>query len=385
VPFYLGYKLNFINIKAISRKEFYHLIRDFRSLYMAFLMPLLLILLFGYALSLDVDNLSVVVVDHDRSPLTRDILSKLDASPYFNIIGYSTDESSAASSLDKGNATLTIVFPPKFTEKIKSGNDSPLQIIMDGADPNYATISRGYIESFIENYNSALLNDYLNRTGMGRLNMPVNGRVRIWFNEELESTNFIMPGIIAIIIMIVGVILTSLVIAREYENGTMETIKSLPIKAEEFFLGKAIPYYFIAFTNVLVSVLMGQMLFGVVIKGSFILMLAASTVYIMVALAMGLFISVAVKSQLVANQIAILTSYLPALMLSDFVFPIENMPFILRRISYIVPARYFIDILNGLYLRNIGLTYLWKDYLVLILMFLVFFILTYKKLKKEGL
>jgi ABC-2 type transport system permease protein len=385
VPFYLGYKLNFINIKAISRKEFYHLIRDFRSLYMAFLMPLLLILLFGYALSLDVDNLSVVVVDHDRSPLTRDILSKLDASPYFNIIGYSTDVSSAASSLDKGNATLTIVFPPKFTEKIKSGNDSPLQIIMDGADPNYATISRGYIESFIENYNSALLNDYLNRTGMGRLNMPVNGRVRIWFNEELESTNFIMPGIIAIIIMIVGVILTSLVIAREYENGTMETIKSLPIKAEEFFLGKAIPYYFIAFTNVLVSVLMGQMLFGVVIKGSFILMLAASTVYIMVALAMGLFISVAVKSQLVANQIAILTSYLPALMLSDFVFPIENMPFILRRISYIVPARYFIDILNGLYLRNIGLTYLWKDYLVLILMFLVFFILTYKKLKKEGL
>ncbi len=385
MPFYLGYKLNFINIKAISRKEFYHLIRDFRSLYMAFLMPLLLILLFGYALSLDVDNLSVVVVDHDRSPLTRDILSKLDASPYFNIIGYSTDESSAASSLDKGNATLTIVFPPKFTEKIKSGNDSPLQIIMDGADPNYATISRGYIESFIENYNSALLNDYLNRTGMGRLNMPVNGRVRIWFNEELESTNFIMPGIIAIIIMIVGVILTSLVIAREYENGTMETIKSLPIKAEEFFLGKAIPYYFIAFTNVLVSVLMGQMLFGVVIKGSFILMLAASTVYIMVALAMGLFISVAVKSQLVANQIAILTSYLPALMLSDFVFPIENMPFILRRISYIVPARYFIDILNGLYLRNIGLTYLWKDYLVLILMFLVFFILTYKKLKKEGL
>ncbi len=385
MPFYLGYKLNFINIKAISRKEFYHLIRDFRSLYMAFLMPLLLILLFGYALSLDVDNLSVVVVDHDRSPLTRDILSKLDASPYFNIIGYSTDVSSAASSLDKGNATLTIVFPPKFTEKIKSGNDSPLQIIMDGADPNYATISRGYIESFIENYNSALLNDYLNRTGMGRLNMPVNGRVRIWFNEELESTNFIVPGIIAIIIMIVGVILTSLVIAREYENGTMETIKSLPIKAEEFFLGKAIPYYFIAFTNVLVSVLMGQMLFGVVIKGSFILMLAASTVYIMVALAMGLFISVAVKSQLVANQIAILTSYLPALMLSDFVFPIENMPFILRRISYIVPARYFIDILNGLYLRNIGLTYLWKDYLVLILMFLVFFILTYKKLKKEGL
>ncbi len=324
-------------------------------------------------------------MDHDRSPLTRDILSKLNASPYFDITGTPSDVSSAAAYLDKGSATIAIVFPPDFSEKIKSGNDSPLQIIMDGADPNYATISRGYIESFIENFNSTLLGDYLNRTGMDRLNIPVNGRIRIWFNEELESTNFIVPGIIAIIIMIVGVILTSLVIAREYENGTMETIKSLPIKAEEFFLGKAIPYYFIAFIDVLVSVLMGQILFGVVIKGSFILMLIASTVYIMVALSMGLFISVAVRSQLVANQIAILTSYLPALMLSDFVFPIENMPFILRRISYIVPARYFIDILNGLYLRNIGLTYLWKDYLILILMFFVFFILTFKKLRKEGL
>jgi ABC-2 type transport system permease protein len=377
--------LNLINIRAIARKEFYHLIRDFRSLYMAFLMPLLLILLFGYALSLDVDNVSVVVVDNDRSPLTRDLLSRLDASPYFNITAYPEDVSSAASYLDSGNATIAIVFPPDFTEKIRSGKDSPLQIIMDGADPNYATISRGYIESFIERYNSALLNDYLNRSGMERLNIPVNGRVRIWFNEELESSNFIVPGIIAIIIMIVGVILTSLVIAREYENGTMETIKSLPIKAEEFFLGKAIPYYFIAFTDVLISVLMGQILFGVVIKGSFILMLLASTVYLMVALAMGLFISVAVKSQLVANQIAILTSYLPALLLSDFVFPIENMPFILKKISYIVPARYFIDILNGLYLRNVGFTYLWKDYLVLILMFFVFFILTFKKLRKEGL
>ncbi|MBN1906862.1 MAG: ABC transporter permease [Deltaproteobacteria bacterium] len=377
--------MNFINIKAIARKEFYHLIRDYRSLFMAFLMPLLLILLFGYALSLDVDNVSVVVVDHDRSPLTRDILSKLNASEYFHITGYPSDVSSAALYLDRGSATIAIVFPPKFSEKIKSGNDSPLQIIMDGADPNYATISRGYIESFIENYNSALLNDFLHRTGMERLSIPVNGQVRIWFNEELESSNFIIPGIIAIIIMIVGVILTSLVMAREYENGTMETIKSLPIKAEELILGKAIPYYFIAFTSVLVSVFMGQVLFGVVIKGSFFLMLIASTVYIMVALAMGLFISVAVKSQLVANQIAILTSYLPALMLSDFVFPIENMPFVLRRISYIVPARYFIDILNGLYLRNIGFTYLWEDYLILMLMFLVFFIFTFKRLKKEGL
>ena len=377
--------MNLVNVKAIARKEFYHLLRDFRSLYMAFLMPLLLILMFGYALSLDVDNVSVVVVDHDKTLLTRDFLTKLDASPYFNITAYPNDASEAATYLDKGSATIALVFPPGWTDNIKSDSDSPLQVLMDGADPNYATISKGYIESFVEVYNNSLLGDYLNRMGMNKIKPPVNAKIRIWFNEELESSNFIVPGIIAIIIMIVGVILTSLVIAREYENGTMETIRSLPIKAEEFFLGKAIPYYFIGFADVLVAVLMGQILFGVVIKGSFILMLIASTLYLMVALSMGLFISVAVKSQLVANQIAILTSYLPALMLSDFVFPIENMPVMLRNISRIVPAKYFIDILNGLYLRNIGLSYIWKDYMILLIMFFIFFALTLKKLKKEGM
>ena len=377
--------MNAVNIKAIARKEFYHVLRDFRSLYMAFLMPLLLILMFGYALSLDVDNVSIVVVDHDKTPLSKDFLTRMNASRYFNITAYAENSSSASEYLDKGAATFAVIIPPGWTEKIKSDIDAPLQILLDGTDPNYATISRGYIESFIEKYNSSLLKEYLNRMGMEEIIPPVNGRVRIWFNEELESSNFIVPGIIAIIIMIVGVILTSLVIAREYENGTMETIRSLPIKAEEFFLGKAIPYYFIAFIDVMVAVLMGEILFGVIIKGSFLLMIIASTIYLMIALSMGLFISVAVKSQLVANQIAILTSYLPALMLSDFVFPIENMPFALQKISYIVPAKYFIDILNGLYLRDVGIPYLWHDFIILFIMFLIFLILTLKLLKKEGL
>ena len=352
---------------------------------MAFLMPLLLILMFGYALSLDVDNVSIVAVDHDKTPLSRDFLARMNASRYFYIAAYPESSRKASEYLDNGAATLAVIIPPGWTDRLKSDVDAPLQILLDGADPNYATLSRGYMESFIEKYNSTLLKDYLNRMGMEEIKPPVNGRIRIWFNEELESSNFIVPGIIAIIIMIVGVILTSLVIAKEYESGTMETIRSLPIKAEEFFLGKAIPYYFIAFIDVLVAVLMGEILFGVIIKGSFLLMIIASTIYLMVALSMGLFISVAVKSQLVANQIAILTSYLPALMLSDFVFPIENMPLPLQKISYIVPAKYFIDILNGLYLRNVGISYLWYDFIILFIMFLAFFFLTLKNLKKEGL
>lgn len=352
---------------------------------MAFLMPLLLILMFGYALSLDVDNVSIVVVDHDRTPLSRDFCTRMNASRYFNITAYPESSRRASEYLDNGSATLAIIIPPGWTERIKSDSDSPLQLLLDGADPNFATLAKGYIESFIERYNSTLLRDYLRRMGMQEIKSPVNGRIRIWFNEELESRNFIVPGIIAIIIMIVGVILTSVVIAREYENGTMETIRSLPIKAEEFFLGKAIPYYFIAFIDVMVAVLMGEILFGVIIKGSLLIMIIASTVYLMIALSMGLFISVAVKSQLVANQIAILTSYLPALMLSDFVFPIENMPLALQKISYIVPAKYFIDILNGLYLRNVGVSYLWNDFIILFLMFLAFLTGTLKILKKEGL
>jgi ABC-2 type transport system permease protein len=226
---------------------------------------------------------------------------------------------------------------------------------------------------------------FINRKGMHEIRMPVDARVRIWFNEDMESRNFIVPGIIAIIIMIVGAILTSLVIAREYENGTMETILSLPISAGDFFIGKALPYFFIGFVDTLIAVLMGQLLFDVVMKGSFWLMILASTVYIWTAVSLGLLLSVTVKSQLIANQMAVLISYLPSLMLSDFVFPLDNMPLILRMISRIVPARYFIDILNGLYLRNLGITYIWLDYLILLIMCVILANMTFRKLRKEGL
>jgi ABC-2 type transport system permease protein len=377
--------LNPTNVWAIARKEFYHLARDFRSMYLAFFIPLLLILMFGYALSLDVDNVRVAVVDYDKSSLSRDFFEKLKASPYFDIIAYLPDSNSASAYLDHGRATIGVIIPSGWTEDIKADRESSIQVLLDGADPNFAGLSMGYITAFVERYNNDLLKDFINRKGMNELVSPVDGRIRVWFNEDLESRNFIVPGIIAIIIMIVGVILTSLVIAREYENGTMETIRSLPISAGEFLLGKGIPYFFIGLADVLTAVLMGQVLFGVIMKGSFWLMILASVIYLWAALGLGLFISIAVKSQLVANQLAILTSYLPALMLSDFVFPIENIPGILQAISYIVPAKYFVDILNGLYLRNLGLSYLWSSYLVLIFISLIVTNLALMKLRKEGL
>ncbi|HLE19403.1 MAG TPA: ABC transporter permease, partial [Syntrophales bacterium] len=354
-------------------------------LYLAFAIPLLLILLFGYALSLDVNHIRTVVVDHDVTDLSRDFLRKLGASSYFKIIAHLPTAKAAALRLDDGRATLSIIIPEGWTKNIRSDRDAPMQVILDGSDPNFANISRGYITAFIEQYNRQLLQGFLNRQGMEKIKQPVEGQIRVWFNEDLESRNFIVPGIIALIIMIAGAILTSLVIAREYENGTMETIRSLPITSVEFLMGKAIPYFFIALTDVLISVLMGQVLFGVVMKSSFWLMILASSLYIGVALTLGLLISLIAKSQLVANQTAVLVTYLPSLLLSNFVFPVINMPKALQLLAAIVPATYYIKILTGIYLKNLGMTHLWANFLVLAIMFMFLAALNCVLLKKEGL
>jgi ABC-2 type transport system permease protein len=377
--------VNPTRIRAVAKKEVYHLLRDFRSLYLAFFIPLLLIFLFGYALSLDVEDVKCAVVDHDKTALSRDLINKLDASSYFRVTRNLPNTEALTKHLDHGWLTMGLVIPPRWTEDIKADRASPLQVLLDGSDPNFAGISRAYISAFIEGYNQDQLRDFLNRKGREEIKAPVEGRIRVWFNEDLESRRFIVPGIIAIIIMIVGAMLTSLVIAREYENGTMETVRSLPIRGGEFLIGKAAPYFFIGLIDVLVSILMGQILFGVVMKSSFWLMILASSVYLCVALSLGLLISVITKSQLVANQMAVLMTYLPSLLLSNFVFPVVNMPKILQKITYIVPATYFIDILNGLYLRNLSLETLWPNYLILTIMFVSLFSLNLVALKKEGL
>jgi ABC-2 type transport system permease protein len=361
------------------------LIRDYRSLYLAFAIPLILIILFGYALSLDVDNVETIVVDYDKSELSRDFISKLDESLYFHVSERLPQTKDAIDYLDHDRAKVAIVIPPNFMKSIGADRETPLQILIEGSDPNFAGIIRGYLTAFTEQYNQKLLLSFLNRQGMEKISPPVDGRIRIWFNEDLESHNFIIPGIIAIIIMIVGALLTSLIIAREYENGTMETIKSMPVRAGELLLGKALPYFIIGLTDVLIAILLGQLLFGIVMKGNFWLMMAATSLYLGVALSLGLLISTVTKSQLMANQIAIMITYLPSVLLSNFVFPIVNMPNILQFITYIVPARYYIDILGGIYLRNTGFAYLWPSMLVLTLMFTALTTFNYILLKKEGL
>lgn len=377
--------MNPVRLQAIIRKEFYHLIRDYRSLILAFAIPLLLILLFGYALSLDVDNVETVVVDQDRSDLSRDFVRSLDASPYFRVRAHLEDPRQVNDWIDRDRATVAVVIPPDWTENIRSDREAPLQIILDGSDPNFANIARGYINAFVERYNGQLLAGFLSRQGVEPIRPPVEGRIRVWFNEDLESRNFIIPGIIAVIIMIAGAMLTSLIIAREYENGTMETLKSLPVTALELLVGKAVPYFFIGLTDVLIAVFMGQVLFGIVMKGGFWVMILASSLYLGVALALGLLISTVTKSQFVANQGAILITYLPSLLLSNFVFPVVNMPKVLQFLTYVIPATYYIEILSGIYLKDLGLARMWTNFAVLAVMFMVLAGINAILLKKEGL
>ncbi len=377
--------MNLKKVQAVARKEYYHLIRDFRSLYLAFIIPLLLILLFGYALSLDVEHIPTAVVDHDRTPESRDFIRRLDASVYFDVTMYPASTAALTDLIDRNRVILGIVIPPGWSADLRADRRSPLQVIIDGSDPSYAGNTRAFISAFIAQANQKNLVDFLNRRGRERMPPPVEGRIRVWFNEDLESRNFVVPGIIAVIIMIVGALLTSMVISREYENGTMETIRSLPLQASEFFLGKAIPYFLITLADVLVSILMGQVLFDVVMKSSFWLMILASIIYIFVALGIGLLISVKTKSQLVSNQLAILVTYLPSLLLSDFVFPQQNMPAALKLVSRMIPATYYIDILNGLYLRNLSLPQLWPDFLALSLMAALIGALNIRALRQEGL
>ncbi len=347
-------------IAAIARKESLHLMRDPRSLVLAFAIPALLILLFGAALSLDVEHIATAVVDHDRTPESRDFIRRLDASVSFDVTRHAASAAELTDLLDRNRVVMGVVIPPGWAAALRADRPAPLQVIIDGSDPNTAGNTRAFITAFIAGLNEGQLIDFLNRGGLEPIQPPVEGRIRVWFNEDLQSRNFIVPGIIAVIIMIVAALLTSLVIAREVETGTMVA-------------------------DVFLAILMGQLLFGVVMRSSFWLMVLASTVYIGVALCLGLLISTAIPSQLVANQVAVLTTYLPSLLLSDFVFPRANMPVPLQLLSQLMPATYYIDILNGLYLRNLSLPDLWPSFLVLALMLAVLAAAGILALAREGL
>ncbi len=339
---------------AMARKEFLHVLRDPRSLAMAIAMPMLLLMLYGYALTLDVDNVPVVVWDESQTPASRDFISRFGGSRYFSIEGYGWTYPELEREIDSGRALAALVVPKDFADQVGSGRPASVQLIVDGSDSNTATLAVSYAEAVTRNYSQALSLQEIRRLGGTALSPPVDFRPRVWFNPELESRNYIIPGLIAVIMMVIAALLTSLTVAREWERGTMEQLISTPVTGRELILGKLLPYLAIGVVDVLLAVLLGEFLFQVPLRGSAVLVFVSAGIFLVGTMALGVLISIVAKSQLMANQLAMVVTFVPSFLLSGFVFPISNMPVLIQWITYLVPARYFIALLKAIYLKGAG-------------------------------
>jgi ABC-2 type transport system permease protein len=359
--------MKFIRLKAVAFKEFLQIIRDPRSLALAVSIPILLLLLFGYALTLDVDNIPTVVYDLDRTPRSRDLTDRFLSSKYFQLQATTQSYSHLQEMLDTGQALMGLVIPADFSRDLELGREAAIQVLMDGTDANTATIALGYASAITLLYSQELMKEKMIRLGMGKMSPPIEPRIRIWFNPDLESKNFIVPGLIAVIMAILAAILTSGTIAREWERGSMEQLISTPVRKGELILGKLIPYFAIGLIDLTLSVLMGRYLFGVPLRGSGFLLFSLASLFLLGAICQGVLVSIITKNQLLSSQISIILSYLPTFILSGFIYPIHNMPQFIQFVTYIVPGRYFVAILKGIYSKGIGLEILWVEGLLLAL------------------
>jgi ABC-2 type transport system permease protein len=357
--------MKFIRLKAIAFKEFLQIIRDPRSLGLAVSVPILLLLLFGYALTLDVDRIPTVVYDLDRTPRSRDLVDRFLSSQYFQLKAAVQSYARLQEMLDTGRALMGLVIPANFSRDLESGRDSTIQVLMDGTDANTATIALGYANAITLLYSQDLLREKMIRLGVGKISPPIEPRIRIWFNPDLESRNFIVPGLIAVIMAILAALLTSGTIAREWERGSMEQLISTPIRKGELILGKLIPYFVIGLIDLSLSVLMGRFLFGVPLRGSGFLLFSLVSLFLLGAICQGVLVSIVTRNQLQASQISIILSYLPTFILSGFIYPIHNMPKLIQFITYVVPGRYVVTILKGIYSKGVGLEILWIEALLL--------------------
>lgn len=375
--------MNLRRVLAIARKEFLHIVRDPRSLGMAVAIPMLMLVLFGFALSVDVDEVPLVVWDASGSPASREFISRFDGSPYFRLVGFVDRPEELAHALDTRRAVIALVLPGDFAERIQTGRRASVQVIADGSDSNTATIALGYAEAIARIYGQDAALAELHRQG-GRLQaIPVEIRPQVWFNPDLESRNCIVPGLIAVIMMVIAALLTSLTMAREWERGTMEQLLASPVRGRELILGKMIPYFAIAMFDVFLAVLMGQFVFRVPLRGNAGLLFGMGAVFLAGALAMGMLISIVTKSQLLASQIAMLTTFLPAFLLSGFLVPIKNMPWLIQMATHLVPARYLVTMLRGIYLKGVGLEVLAVEAVMLALFGVVMVLVANFKFRKK--
>jgi ABC-2 type transport system permease protein len=368
---------------AIARKEFLHIVRDARSLAMALALPLFMLLLFGYALTLDIDRIPTIIYDADRTPASRDLIARFEGSRYFQILGMTGDYGSIERAINRSECLLGIVIFRNFSRRLEAGEEAPVQLLLDGSDSNTASIALGYSRSLLQIYDLELRARMQNRQGAGPAASPAQPQLRIWYNSDLKSKNYIVPGLIAIILMIIAALLTSLTIAREWEMGTMEQLLSTPLRAPEVVLGKMSAFFALGVIDTIVAVIVGVGIFRVPLRGNLLFLGFTSAVFLIGALCWGILISAVVRSQLFAYQLGALTSFLPAFLLSGFVFDIANMPRVIQIITYIFPARYFVTVIKGVFLRGVGIRILWGESALLLAYAAIVFWIATRKLKQK--
>jgi ABC-2 type transport system permease protein len=357
--------MNLRRLWAIARKEAIHIRRDPRSLLLAVGIPVLMIVLFGYALTLDVDRVPFVVWDQSGTPASRELIARLDGSRYLELQRLVHGQAEVDDAIARRQAVLALVIEARFAEDLGARRPARVLAILDGADSNTAAIVLGYTQGVAARFEQQVLLERVMRQGGRSPDLAIDLRARVWFNPDLESKNYIVPGIGAVILGLIAALLTSLTVAREWERGTMEQLISTPVRPAELILGKLLPYLVIGMVDVLIAVGMAVYLFEVPLRGSVVLLFASAALFIVGTLGQGILISTVARGQLLASQLAMASTFLPAFLLSGFMFAIANMPVPVQVITHIVPARYFVAIVNGIYLRGVGLETLWRETLFL--------------------
>ena len=347
--------MNLHRVLAVTRKETIQIRRDPRSLLIVFLMPAMLMSLMGYGINLDQKHVPVCIFDREGSQPSQDLLKHFQASPYFQIAMVNADYRSLAAAVDAGKCNLGLVIPNDFAERLRKGGPVQVQGIVDATDDNTANLVFGYAEGVVAGYSAEVQVQYFRNHGQTARKPPLSIEGRTWFNEELSSRNFIVPGVVVLVMVVVGTFLTSLTVAREWERGTMEQLISTPVTRVEVTLGKLIPYFAIGLADTAFCEAIAVFWFGVPFRGNVGSMFLASALFLAVVLLLGYWISAGTKSQLAASQISLVVTFLPSFLLSGFMFPIDQMPIAVQVITYLAPARYYLSLVKVIFLKGTGL------------------------------
>lgn len=362
-------------IKAVAKKEIRQLKRDKRMLYVLFIFPIVLLVLFGYAINFDVHHIKMAVYDRDRSSDSRQLINSLTSSEYFDLVGYINDESEIGNVLNTNEAKCVIVFPENMSRKIYSNQPAPVQILIDGVDANTASLINGYMTAALGSYSQKIQSRVLAFKGR-KPYLPVDIHPSFWFNPELKSSFFLVPGLIVMILIITAVVSISLSIVREKERGTIEQLNVSPITSLEMVIGKTIPYVIISLIIAAFILVAGYILFGITIKGNLILLFFSTLLFLFASLNLGIFVSSIADTQQVAFQMATLVSMLPSMLLSGFVFPIESMPPVVQIFTNITPAKFFMIVLRDILLKGVGIDAFWQQLVYLLIFSLILLVLS---------